>query len=94
MSNLDPEDEFLKSSKSYSIIESVSLNDSSFSILSSQSASEYSIISGSKIHSMIRSMVSFREALDTSSINRQSLETETLNLNDSLSVIDGLDILS
>jgi hypothetical protein len=33
LSNIDPEDEFLRSSKSYSLIESVSLNESSFSVL-------------------------------------------------------------
>jgi hypothetical protein len=30
LSNIDPEDEFLRSTKSYSLIESVSLNESSF----------------------------------------------------------------
>jgi hypothetical protein len=77
LSNIDPEDEFLCSAKSYSLIESVSLNESSFSILQSQAAqSEYSIISGSSVHSVILSMASFREALEKSSL-------ETINLEDS-----------
>ena len=57
-SNIDPEDEFLKSVKSYSLIEGVSLNESEYSVLSAQS-SEFSIISGTKLHSVIKKVISF-----------------------------------
>ena len=65
LSNIDPEDEFLKSHKSYSLIESVSLNDkSSFYILQSQqSQSDYSIVSGSEMHSAIQSLKSFNDLI-------------------------------
>jgi len=78
-SNIDPDDEFLNSSKSYSLIESVSLNQSSFSLVGSQASSEYSILSGSKIHSLIQSMASFREVLDQTNEQHQS----SLDLNSS-----------
>ena len=62
LSNIDPEDEFLNSSKSFQIIESVSLNESSFSIVdaSAQSYSDYSIVGGSALHSAVMSLVSLR----------------------------------
>ena len=55
LSNIDPEDEFLKSEKSYSLLESISLNESSFSVLSSQT-SQFSIIQGTPLHSVIQSL--------------------------------------
>jgi hypothetical protein len=78
LSNIDPEDEFLKSQKSYSLIESVSLNDqSSFSILNSQQChSDYTIVSGSDLHSAIQSLKSFNDLLS----QQQSSDNDTLNL--------------
>ena len=55
LSQIDPEDEFLKSEKSYSLIEKLSSKNSSFEVLSAYS-SEFSILSGSKMHSLITSL--------------------------------------
>ena len=58
LSSLDPEDEFLQSRKSVSMIESIASQTSdAFSIISSKS-SEFSVISNSKIHSIIMSVYS------------------------------------
>ena len=54
LSNIDPNDEFLQSEKSFSLIDGVSVGESDYSILSHRS-SEFSIISGSKIHSVLNS---------------------------------------
>ena len=68
LSNIDPNDEFLQSTKSFSLIEGVSLNESEYSILSAQS-SEYSVISGSKIHSLLKSVISLKsEGLEESKV--------------------------
>ena len=51
LSNLDPDDEFLQSEQSISLIDSILLSkrESSFSVISSRS-SEFSVVSTSKIH--------------------------------------------
>ena len=59
LSNIDPEDEFLQSQKSYSLIESISSSHSSFSVLQSQHSSEYTLVSGSSLHSAVVSLNSF-----------------------------------
>ena len=63
---MDPDDEFLQSSKSVSLIESiVSKTSDSFSVISGQSSSEFSIIGSSKIHSIIMSVYSYQsQAMD------------------------------
>ena len=55
LSAIDPEDEFLQSEHSYSLIERLSDNKSSFDVLSNQS-SEFSVLSGSKMHSILQNL--------------------------------------
>lgn len=55
LSQIDPDDEFLKSENSYSLIEKLSSNQSSFEVLSAHS-SEFSILSGTSMHSLIKSI--------------------------------------
>ena len=62
LSNIDPEDEFLKASgHSFSLLGSEN-QESSYSVISSQ-ASEFSILSGSKMHSVIKSVASFQDLI-------------------------------
>ena len=61
--------------KSYSLIEGVSLNESEYSVLSAQS-SEYSIISGSKLHNVIKSVISFDHASDLEKREQPGAEEE------------------
>ena len=49
LSNIDPNDEFLQSERSFSLIDGLSDGTSDFTVLSNKS-SEFSIISGSQIH--------------------------------------------
>ena len=56
LSQIDPEDEFLKSENSYSLIEKLSsAKESSFDVLSAHS-SEFSILSGTKMHELLKSV--------------------------------------
>ena len=68
LSNIDPNDEFLQSERSFSLIEGVSVNDQDYSLLSDQT-SEFSVISGSKIHQAISATLSQLSNNDTLSLD-------------------------
>ena len=56
LSQIDPDDEFLKSENGYSLIEKLSSSQqTSFDVLSAHS-SEFSIPAGTKIHKMLESI--------------------------------------
>jgi len=56
LSNIDPDDEFLRQSESsYSLIEKMSVDSSSYSLLEAESSAGYSIIHNSELHDIIKS---------------------------------------
>lgn len=57
LSNIDPNDEFLQSERSFSLIDGVSDVTSDFSLISKKS-SEFSIISGSQMHKVLNASLS------------------------------------
>ena len=67
LSQIDPEDEFLKSENSYSLIEKLSsAKESSFDVLSAHS-SEFSILSGTKMHELLKSVRSDQNSVSLAS---------------------------
>eukprot|EP00347_Sterkiella_histriomuscorum_P003774 403362997 len=81
LSSLDPDDEFLQSGRSVSLIDSIiSKTSDSFSIISGQS-SEFSIIGNSKLHSIIQSVYSVDQSVrSTVSVDLQSQSDNTIDL--------------
>ena len=57
LSNIDPNDEFLQSERSFSLIDGVSDVSSDFSVISKKS-SDFSIISGSQMHKVLNASLS------------------------------------
>ena len=79
LSHIDPEDEFLQSEKSFSLIEKLSmgqsLNDESFDVLSPHS-SQFSILEGSKLHGLLKSL---RSEQGDQSMSLNNIESGTDN---------------
>ncbi|CDW90518.1 lupus brain antigen [Stylonychia lemnae] len=92
LSCLDPDDEFLQSGRSVSLIESlVSKASDSFSVISSHS-SAYSLIGKSKIHSLVMSIYSEQTSMAVEQMRHSKVQDradQTLDLISNISSISG-----
>jgi hypothetical protein len=79
LSQIDPDDEFLRSENSYSLIEKLSMSQqSSFEVLSAHS-SEFSILSGTRMHSLLQSIRQTDQSMSLAS-DIQTLNDENSSL--------------